>query len=133
MANADLNQNLITEEMVEQFYRLNKQAKEVEKQLTQLKKTFNQYFDLTVGKNQKGSIQFGSFVLQRQIRVSEKFREEETIEKLEKLHLADCIKIVKQVDEEKIKAAMTLGLLSEETLSDYKERKQIPVIAVKQL
>jgi desulfoferrodoxin (superoxide reductase-like protein) len=36
------------------------------------------------------------------------------------------------VDEEKVKAAVKLGILSAEILTDYKDRKHIPVIAVKE-
>lgn len=118
--------------MVEKFFQLNKQAKEIDKELSRLKKAFNQYFDLTVGENQKGVLTFESFELQRQIRVAEKFREEETVKKLEEMNLTDCIKVVKQVDEEKVKAAVTLGILPAEILTDYKDRKHIPVIAVKE-
>lgn len=132
MANFEKTQEFITEEMVEKFFQLNKQAKEIDKELSRLKKAFNQYFDLTVGENQKGVLTFESFEHQRQIRVAEKFREEETVKKLEEMNLTDCIKVVKQVDEEKVKAAVTLGILPAEILTDYKDRKHIPVIAVKE-
>lgn len=126
------NQSLITEEMVEKYYKLHKQVKELEKELSQLKKTFNQYFDLTVGPNEKGVLIFDTFVLQRNIRLSEKFREEEAVQKLEALNLIDCVKVEKRVDEEKVKAAVTLGLLEEEELNNLKERKYSSVISVKE-
>ncbi|NCU18176.1 hypothetical protein GW534_10660 [Bacillus sp. P1(2020)] len=118
--------------MVEKYYKLHKQVKELEKELSQLKKTFNQYFDLTVGPNEKGILQFDTFVLQRNIRLSEKFREEEAVQKLEALNLIDCVKVEKRVDEEKVKAAVTLGLLEEEELNNLKERKYSSVISVKE-
>ena len=76
----------ITEEMVERYYELQKEAKKIDKQLNDLKRVFHQYFDLMVGENQKGELLFRKFKLQRNIRVSEKFHEEKTIEKLEKLN-----------------------------------------------
>lgn len=131
MSNLESNQTLITEDMVEKFFELNKKAKEIEKELTQLKKTFNTYFDLAVGNYEKGALFFDSFVLQRQIRVTEKFREEETVQRLEEMQLEDCIRIEKKVDEEKLSAAMTLGLISPELLDEFKDRKYTKVITVK--
>lgn len=127
------DQALITEEMVEQYFQLNKQAKEIEKELTRLKKTFNQYFDLTVGKNQKGEISFNNFIVQRQIRQSEKFKEGEAVQKLEELNLVDCIKVEKSVDVDKVNAAVTLGLIDQDVLVDFKETKQSAAIFVREL
>lgn len=132
MKKRDNNLDLITEEMVARFSELSKQAKEIDKELAQLKKLFNEYFDLTVGKNEKGWVSFESFVLERHIRTSEKYREEETVEKLEDMNLSECVKVVKKVDEEKVNAVLTLGLLPPEVLAEYKERKFVPVITVKE-
>jgi hypothetical protein len=132
MSNLESKQTLITEDMAEKFFELNKKAKEIEKELAQLKKMFNNYFDLAVGQNEKGALFFNSFVLQRQIRVSEKYREEETVEKLEEMQLGDCIRIEKKIDEDKVSAAMTLGLISPEVLDEYKDRKYTKVITVRE-
>lgn len=132
MADLKNHPSLITEEMVEKYYRIHKQVKDLEKELSQLKKTFNQYFDLTVGPHEKGILNFDSFILQRTVRTSERFREEEAVQKLEALNLMDCIKVEKRVDEEKVNAAITLGLLEKDELDDLKERKFTSVISVKE-
>lgn len=93
---------------------------------------FNEYFDLTVGINQKGTLDLEDFVLQRQIRQSEKFREQEMIQMLEKLKLEDCIRIEKRVDEYKVNAAITLGILPAEQIAPLKIRKYTQVISVKE-
>ncbi|MCU9614463.1 hypothetical protein OEV98_13035 [Caldibacillus lycopersici] len=123
---------LITEAMVERYHELNKQAKELEKELSKLKKSFNLYFDLTVGQNEKGELAFENYVLQRQIRTSEKFREE-AVQKLEEMRLTDCIKVEKKVDEEKVNAAITLGIIPADSLSDLKDRKHSSAIYVREL
>lgn len=125
-------QVLITEEMVKKYDRIHKQIKKLEKELSQLKKTFNQYFDLTVGPHKKGVLTFDSYVLQRNIRTSEKYREEEAVRKLESLNLVDCIKVEKRVDDAKVHAAVTLGLLTEDELDHLMERKFTSVISVKE-
>lgn len=123
----------ITEEMVERYYELQKEAKKIDKQLNDLKKVFHQYFDLKVGENQKGELLFRKFKLQRNIRVSEKFHEEKTIEKLEKLNLLDCIKTIKEPDEEKINAAISLGIVDKSEFDDCKQRKTTSAILVKEI
>ncbi len=132
MVNFEKTQEFITEEMVEKFFQLNKQPKEIDKELSRLKKAFNQYFDLTVGENQKGVLTFESFELQRNIRTSEKYLEEEAVRKLESLNLVDCIKVEKRVDDAKVHAAVTLGLLTEDELDHLIERKFTSVISVKE-
>ncbi|WP_033826740.1 hypothetical protein [Bacillus andreraoultii] len=132
MSKRENNIDLITEDMVARFSELSKQAKEIDKELVRLKKLFNEYFDLTVGKNEKGRVSFESFILERHIRTSEKYREEETVEKLEDMNLSECVKVVKKVDEEKVSAVLTLGLLPPEVLAEYKERRHVPVITVKE-
>lgn len=123
----------ITEEMVERYYELQKEAKKIDKQLNDLKRVFHQYFDLMVGENQKGELLFRKFKLQRNIRVSEKFHEEKTIEKLEKLNLLDCIKTIKEPDEEKINAAISLGIVDKSVFDDCKQRKTTSAILVKEI
>lgn len=104
----------ITKEMIVQYDELNQKKKEVEKELEKLKKAFNQYFDIAVGKNVKGELNISGYKLQRQIRTSEKFEQDETVKRLEELKLTDLIQ--KKPDEVKIKSALNLGLLKETDL-----------------
>lgn len=122
----------ITEEMVERYHHLSKQAKEIDKELTRLKKFFNVYFDATVGPEESGEKQFQQFVLKRQIRKSEKWHPD-VVQKLEELQLNDCIIVEKRPDEEKIKAALQLGFLSDEDLEEFRQRKFSKVIYVQEL
>ena len=132
MGLTEKNQTLVTEEMVEKYYHLGKRAKEIEKEMARLKKAFHQYFDLKFGENQKGELSFAKFTLQRHIRVTERFKEEEAVSKLEEMNLAECIKVVKRVDEEKVQAAATLGLIDEHLLEGWKEKKLNSMIVVKE-
>ncbi|MBY6272496.1 MAG: hypothetical protein C6P37_04500 [Caldibacillus debilis] len=122
---------MITEEMVARFFQLVKKEKEIEKELNQLKRQFNDYFDAKVGNSEKGEKEIGPYRLQRQIRVRESYKEEEVVRKLEELNLRDCIQYIKKPDYRKLEAAIALGLLSEGELDEYKERKFTPVITVK--
>ncbi|REJ31289.1 hypothetical protein [Caldibacillus debilis] len=122
---------VITEEMVARFFQLVKKEKEIEKELNQLKRQFNDYFDAKVGNSEKGEKEIGPYRLQRQIRVRESYKEEEVVRKLEELNLQDCIQYIKKPDYRKLEAAIALGLLSEDELDEYKERKFTPVITVK--
>jgi len=122
---------VITEEMVARFFQLVKKEKEIEKELNQLKRQFNDYFDAKVGNSEKGEKEIGPYRLQRQIRVRESYKEEEVVRKLEELNLRDCIQYIKKPDYRKLEAAIALGLLSEDELDEYKERKFTPVITVK--
>lgn len=122
---------VITEEMVARFFQLVKKEKEIEKELNQLKRQFNDYFDAKVGNSEKGEKEIGPYRLQRQIRVRESYKEEEVVRKQEELNLRDCIQYIKKPDYRKLEAAIALGLLSEGELDEYKERKFTPVITVK--
>ncbi|WP_062352855.1 hypothetical protein [Bacillus kwashiorkori] len=122
----------VTEELVEQFFYLSKQAKEIDRQLSMLKKIFNDYLDEYYGRNERVDLQFDRFQLQRQVRVTEKYDEPKVVEKLEKLNLTDCIKVEKRPDGEKIQAAITLGLLKEEDLQQMKIKKTATAISVKE-
>jgi len=125
-------QLLISEEMVDRYYQLQVQAKKIERELNELKKVFHQYFDLKLGENEKGELLFKNYKLQRQIRISEKYNDMKTVGKLESLNLSDCIQIIKKPDEEKIKAAMALGILNEEELADCKDSKISSAILVRE-
>lgn len=95
---------MITREMLQRFEQLNFEKKQIDKQLTDLKKTFNDYFDITVGENLKGEITIEDYKIQRQIRKTEKFEQEKTIKRLEDLNMMDLIQ--KRPDEEKIVSAL---------------------------
>lgn len=122
---------LITREMLARYQELNDKKKEVEKQLDELKKIFNHYFDISVGENNKGEMIIDDFKLQRQIRTTEKYMQEETVNRLEELKLMDLIQ--KRPDEGKIKSALNLGLLKEEDLEDCRIISLSQAIYVKQL
>ncbi|MDQ0156724.1 hypothetical protein [Robertmurraya andreesenii] len=109
---------ILTKEMLAHYLELNKRKKEIEAELEELKKTFIQYFDESVGKNVKGEVLIRDYKLQRQIRKIEKYDQETTLRRLEELNLNDLIK--KSPDEKKIKSAIDLGILQEEELKDCK-------------
>ena len=117
--------------MLSHYQELNDRKKEIEQKLDELKKIFNDYFDLSVGQNVKGEIIISDYKLQRQIRMIEKYAQEETVEKLEELNLMDLIQ--KKPDEAKIKSALNLGLLQEADLKDCKIINSSQAIYVKQL
>lgn len=105
---------MITKEMLVQYDELNRKKKEIENQLDDLKKVFNSFFDISVGKDEKGEIEVDEYKLQRQIRTTEKFEVEPTVQRLEELKMMDLI--LKKPDEVKIKSALNLGLLKEQDL-----------------
>lgn len=106
----------ITKEMVERYYELSQEKKEIEAEMNHLKKIFHLYFDQEVGEHNKGEIVKDRYKLQRQVRKTEKYKEKETIERLEQLNLNELIQIVKKPDHDKIKSAISLGLLQKEDL-----------------
>lgn len=123
----------ITEEMLVKYYELNKQKKEIELKMNELKDVFQQYFNQLVGSNHKGEITINGYKLQRQIRQTEKYNDEETVRKLEELQLNDLIQVVKKPDDKKIKAAVDLGLLSPQHLEGCITTTYSPAITVKPL
>lgn len=123
------DEEFITREMLVQFNELLRKKKEIDAGLDSLKKVFNDYFDRTVGKNQKGEMTIEDFKLQRQIRVSEKYEQEATVHRLEELQLMDLIQ--KKPDESKIKSALNLGLLKEADLQGCKITQISQAIYVK--
>ncbi|PLR86443.1 hypothetical protein [Bacillus sp. V33-4] len=122
---------MITGEMLVKYYELNKKKKEIELEMNQLKDTFHHYFDDQVGSNDKGEITIDGYKLQRQIRKTEKFNEEETVKRLEELQMTDLIKVVKKPDDIKIKSAINLGLIKTEDLEGCILSTTSPAITVK--
>ncbi|MBA9026972.1 hypothetical protein [Peribacillus huizhouensis] len=123
--------NLITRDKLAQFIELNRKKKEIEIQLDDLKKDFNQHFDQFVGKFVKGDLTISDYKVQRQIRTTEKFDQEVTVHRLEELNLTDLIQ--KKPDEGKIKAALNLRLLSEADLEGCISTSYSQAIYVKQV
>jgi hypothetical protein len=121
---------MITREMLVRYTDLMKRKKELDDELSGLKSKFTNYFDQTVGEEQKGELIVHDFKLQRQIRTAEKYEQESTVEKLETLNLNNLI--VKSPDEAKIKSAIELGILTDEDLQDCKTVKKTQAIYVKQ-
>jgi len=128
-----MNNSLITGEMLMKYHELNKKKKEIDSEMDYLKKIFHTYFDNFVGENKKGEIIDQGIKLQRQIRKTEKYNEALTIQILEQLNLNDLIKVVKKPDDDKINAALQLGLLTENDLSDCKNTTYSKVISVREV
>jgi len=124
---------VITGDMLINYYELNKKKKEIEAEMNQLKKIFHDYFDRQVGTLDKGEITLNGYKLQRQIRKTEKFNEEETIKRLEHLKMNDLIQIVKKPDTIKINSALNLGFLQEKDLEGCIITTTSPAISVKPL
>lgn len=123
----------ITLEMVNRYYELNLQAKQINRELTDLKKEFHDYFDTTIGENVKAESAIGEYMVQRQIRNSDSFDEVKTVHLLEELNLVDCIQTLKRPDEQKIEAAITLGLLNQADIEECIQRKISQAILVKKI
>jgi hypothetical protein len=121
----------IPEELISKYFTLSEKAKEIEKELKEMKKVINVYFDETVGKQEKGESIVGDYKIQRQIRTSESYHDEKTVKKLEELNLVDCIRIIKQPDQQKIDAAITLGLLGQADIEDCIVKKTTNAITVR--
>jgi hypothetical protein len=123
----------ISEDLVIKYNTLNAKKKELEKELDELKKVFHIYFDNLVGPNEKGEVTVNNYKLQRQIRKSEKFNEEKTVHRLTELNMTDLIHHVPKPDEEKVKSALTLGLIKEEDLEGCLIKSASQAIVVKTL
>lgn len=128
-----VKQSLITGEMLVRYYELNKQKKEIELEMNQLKESFQSYFNHLVGTDHKGEITISGYKLQRQIRKTEKYNEPETIKRLEELKMNDLIQVVKKPDDVKIKAALNLGFLKADQLDGCIITTTNPAISVKPL
>jgi hypothetical protein len=125
------NVSLLTGEMLAKFYELDKQKKEIELEMKELKDQFHQYFDEVAGPQEKGEVSIGGFKLQRQIRKMEKYHDELTVKKLEEMQLNDLIQVVRKPDDVKIKSALNLGLLLENQLEGCVVTTYSPAITVK--
>ncbi|WP_234987176.1 hypothetical protein [Bacillus sinesaloumensis] len=123
----------LREELITRYFTLSEKAKEIEKELKELKKAFNSYFDETVGKHEKGESVVGDYKIQRIIRSSEGYHNEKMVQRLEELNLVDCIQITKQPDQQKIEAAITLGLLGQADIEDCIVKKTTNAITVKKI
>ncbi|WP_342043787.1 hypothetical protein [Bacillus sp. OTU2372] len=125
------NKSLITGEMLRRYYELNKQKKEIELEMNELKDIFQSYFNQLVGTQQKGEITANGFKLQRQIRKIEKFNEVDTVKRLEELQMTDLIQVIRRPDDTKIKAALELGLLTHSHLDGCVTTSYTPALSVK--
>src|SRR5699024_7413761 len=113
----------ITEKELKRYYQLNHQKKEIDQELNQLKKLFHKSLDERFGKNEKGEIECGNYKIQRQIRQSTNYRNDETVQKLIELNLEDFIKVVKQPDKEKLESGIKLGLVDKKEFEQFKQTK----------
>ncbi|WP_404351591.1 hypothetical protein LG311_09980 [Sutcliffiella horikoshii] len=129
---AKVNHPTVTAEMIEKYYECNKQKREIEKQMEELKERFHLYFDKSFGEDEKAEVVMGGYKLQRQVRKSEKYSDE-TISKLEALKMTDLIKTVKKPDDAKIKAAIQLNLINAKDLEGCLVTSSSLAISVKPL
>ena len=106
-----MNDILITADMMARYHSLSKEKKAIEDEMNVLKEVFHQFFDKQAGVNQKGELIEEGLKLQRQIRKTEKYLPEPTVQKLEELKMKDLIKVIKIPDEEKINASIKLGFM----------------------
>ncbi|MFS0823322.1 hypothetical protein [Bacillus sp. 1P02SD] len=123
----------IPEELITRYFTLSEKAKKIEKELKEMKKVLNVYFDETVGKHEKGESVVGDYKIQRQIRLSESYHDEKMVKRLEDLKLNDCIQVIKQPDQQKIEAAITLGLLGQADIEDCILTKTTNAITVRKI
>ncbi|MHC0035451.1 hypothetical protein [Pseudoneobacillus sp. C159] len=129
---AEMNNEMITKEMLCEYADLLDLKKDIEKKLELLKKSFHLYFDEHVGVNEKGELTIDGYKLQRQIRKVEKFDDAKTVDLLESLNMTDLIKVIKKPDEEKVRAAVNLGFLKEEDLEGCLTIQNSGAIVVRQ-
>lgn len=133
MAKEKLYHRNMTEKDLQRYYELTEQAKKMDKELKALKKQFNLYFDELVGEQEKAEACLGEYKIQRQIRHSESFDDEKTVQRLEELGLNECIEQVKKPIKEKIEAEITLGLLDAQAIEDCRVHKTSKAIIVKKV
>lgn len=118
---------------LERFYNLQEMKKEIDQELGELKKEFNRIFDESVGENRAGEFVEAGYQLKRQIRKTEKYDEERTVQLLEDLQMEDLIETVRRPDKTKIHAAIELGLIRGDQLEDMIVRQYSRVLQVKQV
>lgn len=121
----------ISEKELKRYYDLNKQKKEIEQDINQLKKLFHQALDKAIGINEKGEIEYGNYKLQRQIRQSINYHNKDTVQKLIDLNLEEFIQVIKRPDKDKLEAAIKLGLVNKNDFDDLKQTKLTKAIVVK--
>lgn len=122
----------VTEDDIKRYYELNNQKKDIQQEMNYLKKKFHQLLDESFGKEQKGEIQRGNYKLQRQIRSSVKYDDENTVKKLDELNLNDFVVEIRQPDTEKLESAIKLGLVEDKDFTDCKKTKITQTIVVKE-
>lgn len=123
---------LLTEDMLARYYDLNKLKKEIESEMSQLKASFHTHMDKYSGPNKREFTE-GDYRLLRQIRKTEKFKEMDTVERLEELQMHDLIQVVKKPDDGKVNAAIELGLLNEADLDGCRVTSYSQAISVKRV
>lgn len=123
----------ITEKELKRYFYLNQQKREITQEINHLKKLFHQALDKTLGKNEKGEIECGRYKIQRQVRQSTSYRNEETVQMLIDLNLEDFIQVVRRPDKEKLEAAIKLGLVDKKDFEKFKQTKLTQAIIVKEI
>ncbi|WP_456279130.1 hypothetical protein [Bacillus sp. AK128] len=128
-----IQEDRITEKLLERYVFLNNLTKDAKEEMDKIKQVFHAFFDEKSGVNAKAEVTIGDYFVQRQIRVSESFDDERTVDYLEKVNLKDCIQHVKKPDEKKIEAAIQLGLLNGPEMNELKISKATQAISVKKI
>jgi len=117
------NTRTITEVELEKYFHLQQQKKTIDQEINQLKKTFHQVLDQTIGKYSKAEISCGHYTIKRYIRHATTYQQEETIKKLSELNLEDFIQVIRRPDKEKLEAAIKLGLVDAKEFEPLKQTK----------
>src|SRR5690625_1453657 len=120
----------ITEEELKKYYHLQQQKKTIDQEINQLKNTFHQVLDQTIGKHSKAEITCGQYTLKRYIRHSTNYHQKETIKKLSELNLEDFIQVIRRPDKEKLEAAIKLGLVDSEEFEPFRQTKITQALVV---
>ncbi|WP_246941630.1 hypothetical protein [Bacillus pinisoli] len=128
-----IRESYLSEELLERYVLLIKQSKAAKEEMDKIKQVFHSYFDEQTGVNCKAEVTVGDYFIQRQIRISESYDEARTVQYLEEENLKECIQLVKRPDEQKIDAAIQLGLLNDKKINELKVSKSTQAISVKKI
>lgn len=128
-----VSESYISEKLLERYMYLTKVTKDAKEEMDKIKQVFHSFFDEQSGVQTKAEMTIGDYFIQRQVRTSESFDDVKTVDYLEKANLRDCIKHVKKPDEQKIEAAIQLGLLNGKEINELKVSKSTQAISVKRI
>ncbi|MGM8216366.1 hypothetical protein ACLIA0_12420 [Bacillaceae bacterium W0354] len=122
--------NKLSEELLKQFYELKQAKKEIDDEISRIRRQILTYFNENYGENINSESQIGNFVVQRKVRKVEKFDDVKTVKKLKELGLEECIMTVEKPDEDKLQSAISLKFIKEEDLDGCIKYKYTPYLTV---